>query len=122
MSFEFTDFDHIQLAAPPQDEAKAREFFAGILNLKEIPKPDNLAKRGGVWFKVGDKELHIGIEDPFSPAKKAHPAFAVDDIEDLKIQLRKNNIPVHEDTPLQGAERFYTHDPFGNKIEFIERK
>ena len=73
MSFEFTDFDHIQLAAPPHGEAKAREFFAGILNLKEIPKPDNLQKRGGVWFKVGDKELHIGIEDPFSPAKKAHP-------------------------------------------------
>lgn len=118
--YHFKGLDHIQLAAPKAAEEEAREFFAGILGMEETPKPENLAKRGGVWFQCGSHQLHIGIQDEFSPAKKAHPAFEVDNLEDLKKRLQENNIEVIEDEPLQGANRFYIHDPFGNRLEFLE--
>lgn len=120
MHFKFLGIDHIQLAAPADCEKEARQFFGDILNLKEIPKPSNLAKRGGVWFELGNQQLHIGVQKEFSAAKKAHPAFEIENIENLKSQLQKKGIDVIEDNELENANRFFTSDPFGNRLEFIE--
>ncbi|OAT73039.1 VOC family protein [Parageobacillus thermoglucosidasius] len=120
MSFIFKAIDHIQLAAPKGSEDIARKFFKDILGFNEIEKPEELKKRGGVWFGFGNYQVHIGIEEPFSPAKKAHPAFEVEKIEELKQHLIKHGMDVIEDDNLPGAKRFYTFDPFGNRIEFLE--
>lgn len=119
MLYSFTGIDHVQLAAPKGCEGEARKFFGDILGMVEIPKPPNLAKRGGVWFKCGTHQLHIGVQDDFIPAKKAHPAFDVDHLEMLRNRMIKNRIKIHEDEPLEGAERFYVTDPFGNRLEFL---
>ncbi|SFX56901.1 Catechol 2,3-dioxygenase [Thermoactinomyces sp. DSM 45891] len=121
MAFQLEGLDHIQLAAPADSEETARTFFSDVLGMNEIPKPDNLKKRGGVWFSVGAQQLHIGIQKDFSPAKKAHPAFQVKNLEGLREQLIQNKIEVIDDEPLEGTNRFYVHDPFGNRIEFLER-
>lgn len=121
MSFKFTGIDHVQLAAPKGSEEQARKFFGDILGMEEIPKPSNLAKRGGVWFKCGLHELHIGIQENFTPAKKAHPAFHVDNLEALREHLVSKGVTIVEDEPLEGAIRFYVNDPFGNRIEFLQR-
>ncbi|MBS4177470.1 VOC family protein [Lederbergia citrea] len=120
MSFIVKRLAHIQLAAPKGSEEAARGFFKGILGFDEIEKPEELRKKGGVWFGFGNYEVHIGIEEPFSPAKKAHPAFEVENIEDLKLHLIKNGVKIIEDKNLPGAIRFYTSDPFGNRMEFLE--
>jgi len=117
----FKGIDHVQLAAPSGSEAAARAFFSSILGMKEIPKPENLRKRGGVWFQCGPQALHIGIQEPFEPATKAHPAFHVDDLESLRHTLHVHNVPIKDDEPLEGAKRFYADDPFGNRLEFLER-
>ncbi|MFL0475681.1 VOC family protein [Priestia aryabhattai] len=122
MSFTFKAIDHIQLAAPKGSEEEARNFFIKVLGFKELEKPENLKKRGGVWFGFANYQVHIGIENPFSPAKKAHPAFQVENIHLLKDHLRNNNIHYIEDDNLPGAERFYMDDPFGNRLEFLEWK
>lgn len=92
MSFEFISIDHIQLAAPPTSEEAAREFFGEVLGLEELPKPEKLAKRGGVWFLMGDKQIHIGIQKDFVPAKKAHPAFEIKNLEHLKSRIEDYGI------------------------------
>ncbi|KHF39930.1 VOC family protein [Halalkalibacter okhensis] len=120
MSFSFEAIDHVQLAAPKGSEEKARQFFNEILGFTELEKPDVLKKRGGVWFALGPIIVHIGIEEPFVPAKKAHPAFEVEHIEELKKHLKKNNIQYKEDDQLPGANRMYVNDPFGNRLEFLE--
>jgi catechol 2,3-dioxygenase-like lactoylglutathione lyase family enzyme len=121
MSFKIKSIDHIQLAAPIGSEEEARRFFNGILGMNEIEKPESLKKRGGVWFEFGPYQVHIGSEDPFFPAKKAHPAFAVESIEALKQHLINNGIPVTEDHRIPDVVRFHTSDPFGNRLEFLER-
>ncbi|MCR2822702.1 VOC family protein [Lederbergia panacisoli] len=120
MTFTFKAIDHIQLAAPKGCEEEARRFFNGILGFEEIEKPDTLKKNGGVWFAYGNIQIHVGIEEPFSPAKKAHPAFEVENIEGLKQHLLENNVKIIEDNNLPGANRFYVSDPFGNRIEVLE--
>jgi len=120
MTFTFKAIDHIQLAAPKGCEEEARRFFNGILGFEEIEKPETLKKNGGVWFGYGNIQIHVGVEDPFSPAKKAHPAFEVENIEELKQHLLENNIKIIEDNNLPGANRFYVSDPFGNRIEVLE--
>ncbi len=120
MSFTFKAIAHIQLAAPKGSEDAARVFFKDILGFTELEKPEGLRKRGGVWFGFGNYQLHIGIEEPFSPAKKAHPAFEVENIEELKEHLISNGVKVIEDENFPGANRFYTSDPFGNRLEFLE--
>ena len=116
--------DHVQLAAPVGSEEKARDFYVAILGLKEIPKPSSLQRRGGVWFQVGLHELHIGIEDPknFHPSRKAHPAFEVKDVGKLRQMLVSKGIRVRDDEPLPYADRFYADDPFGNRLEFLQKK
>lgn len=120
MNNEFVGIDHVQLAAPKGSELEVRKFYGEIIGLNEIPKPENLVKRGGVWFELGRNQLHIGIQLDFYPAKKAHPAFEVRNINTLRDRLLENNIPLMEDEPLEGANRFYVNDPFGNRIEFLE--
>jgi catechol 2,3-dioxygenase-like lactoylglutathione lyase family enzyme len=110
--------DHVQIAAPPGCEAAARAFYGGLLGLAELPKPEPLASRGGCWFKAGALELHVGVEEPFSPARKAHPGFVVDDLEALRATLAGEAIAVRDDTDLPGVARFYAEDPFGNRLEF----
>lgn len=115
-----TGVDHIQIAAPPQSEEKAREFYGNLLGMEEIPKPENLQARGGCWFKCGVQEVHIGVQADFMPAKKAHPGFTVHALEQLKSRLEKAGYKISEEPPIAGRVRFFTHDPFGNRIEFLE--
>ena len=120
----FLRIDHDQLAAPAGSETIAREFFGVICGMKELAKPENLRKRGGLWFQVGSSELHVGMEDPkkFHPSKKGHPAFEVKDLQGLKESLSSHGIGIREDEALAGAQRFYADDPFGNRLEFIHWK
>lgn len=120
MSFTFTAIDHIQLAAPKGSEETARKFFNGILGFEEVEKPEKLKANGGVWFAYGNCHIHIGIEEPFLPAKKAHPAFEVNNCEALKNHLIANGIDITEDDRIPNAKRFHFFDPFGNRIEIIE--
>ncbi|QGS68411.1 glyoxalase [Oceanobacillus sp. 143] len=118
MYFQYESIDHVQLAAPAGSEEKAREFYKGLLGFQELQKPESLQKNGGVWFQAGQIQLHIGIEEPFKAAKKAHPAFRVINLEEMKAYLRTENVAYTEDNKLPGAERFYMNDPFGNRLEF----
>ncbi|MCJ7841012.1 VOC family protein [Lederbergia sp. NSJ-179] len=120
MSFSFKKIDHVQLAAPKNSENQARQFFSGILGFTELEKPEELRKRGGVWFSAGLNQLHIGIEESFSPAKKAHPAFEVVNLEALKQHLSNHGVEYIVDPHLPDANRIYTDDPFGNRIELLE--
>ncbi|MEH7225331.1 VOC family protein [Bacillus sp. JJ1566] len=122
MRFKIKAIDHIQLAAPKGSENEARHFYATILGCQEIEKPETLRKNGGVWFAYGSVQIHIGIDDPYVPAKKAHPAFEIQNLEDLKQHLQNNNVDVIDDNNLPCANRFYAHDPFGNRLEFLEWK
>jgi hypothetical protein len=112
--------EHVQLAMPPGGEALARAFYGGVLEIPEIPKPPNLAKRGGCWFERGDLKIHLGVESEFRPARKAHPALLVVDLQVLVGRLKSAGHDVREDEPLEGYYRVYVDDPFGNRIELME--
>ena len=113
--------DHVQLAMPPGEEGRARAFYAGLLGIAEVPKPAPLAKRGGCWFENGTVKIHLGVEQEFRPARKAHPALLVDDLHALVTALRQAGTDVRDDEPLEGYHRVYVDDPFGNRIELMER-
>jgi len=116
-----TGIDHVQLAAPQGCEQEARNFFGRLLGLEEIEKPEALRSRGGCWFRVGDRQLHIGVEKDFRPAQKAHPGFSVQDIEVLFAVLANAGIRCRWDDMLPGGiKRFYADDPWGNRLEFTE--
>jgi catechol 2,3-dioxygenase-like lactoylglutathione lyase family enzyme len=112
--------EHVQLAMPQGKEQAAREFYQGLLGIPEVPKPAELAKRGGVWFEHGPLKVHLGVEKDFRPARKAHPAFLVRDLATLIGRLERHNIPVENDEGLPGYLRVYVADPFGNRIELLE--
>jgi catechol 2,3-dioxygenase-like lactoylglutathione lyase family enzyme len=112
-----TGIDHVQVAAPAGCEAEARAFYGGLLELEELPKPEPLAARGGCWFRTGDQELHVGVEEPFAPARKAHPGLVVDDLAALAERLRGQGIEVRPDDSLPGVTRAHIADPFGNRLE-----
>ena len=118
---EIVGLDHVQLAAPVGCEAQARDFFGRLLGLPEVAKPDVLRSRGGVWFRVGAQELHIGVQEPFSPALKAHPALRVapEQLDALAARLSGAGAKVAWDQPLGGKRRFFTQDPWGNRIELV---
>jgi catechol-2,3-dioxygenase len=111
--------DHLQLAMPPGAEEKARLYYSDILDMSEVEKPEPLASRGGCWFQINNVILHLGVENDFTPAKKAHPAFCVEEIDDLSVKLQEKGYTVIWDKALPQINRFYTHDPFGNRIEFM---
>jgi len=114
-----TGLDHVQLAMPPGAEADARSFYAGLLGMTELPKPAALARRGGCWFTSGLAVVHLGVEDPFSPARKAHPGFLVDDLEVVQARLSGGGHNcTRADGEVPGVRRFHTHDCFGNRLEF----
>ena len=112
--------DHVQLAMPRGREDDARRFYADLLGLPEKPKPPNLAARGGCWFGAEGVQLHLGVEDGFRPAKKAHPALLVEDLPALVDRLDQAGVAVERDEPLPGYERVYVADPFGNRLELLE--
>jgi catechol 2,3-dioxygenase-like lactoylglutathione lyase family enzyme len=115
--------DHVQLAMPAGGEPRAREFYGELLGLAEIPKPANLATRGGLWFQCGALQLHLGVEKEFRPAKKAHPALLVRDLARLVDALAKAGCEIrHDDEPVAGFERAFTADPFGNRIELLQAR
>ena len=114
---QVTGIDHVQVAAPAGCEAEARAFYAGLLGLEELPKPEPLAARGGCWFRAGAQELHVGVEEAFAPARKAHPGFVVDDLEALVARLASAGIEVRWDETLPGVRRCHVADPFGNRLE-----
>lgn len=115
-----TRLDHIQLAMPPGGKAKARAFWGGWLGMQEEEKPGPLADRGGCWFRTGAVIVHLGVEKGFAPQRKAHPAFCVSDLDALAHRLAKAGFPVEWDDALPDRRRFYTADPFGNRIELLQ--
>ena len=114
--------DHVLLAMPAGRESEARDFYQGLLGIPEAVKPANLTARGGCWFEDGELKIHLGVEKNFMPAKKAHPAFIVDDLAGLESVLKKAGYPVAYDEPLEGYDRFFVNDPFGNRIELMQVK
>ena len=114
--------DHIQIAMPAAEEEKARTFYIKQLGFTEIPKPPDLAKRGGAWFQAGSVQLHLGVEAEFRPARKAHPAFLVDDLDSLiaKVQSAGYDTDTSQ-PPMDGYKRAHVFDPFGNRIELMEK-
>lgn len=116
-----TALDHVQLAMPPgaEAEAAARAFYGGLLELGELFKPPILAARGGVWFGGPGFQLHLGVETDFHPARKAHPALRCSDLDALARTLLAASYSVEWDEAIPGVRRFYSSDPFGNRLEFL---
>lgn len=115
-------FHHVQITIPPDSEDVARAFYLGILGLTEIPKPTSLTGRGGLWLSAGTIELHIGVEDGVDRhATKAHVAFAVTDLPGWRLRLQAAGCSILEGVPIPGHDRLETRDPFGNRLELIER-
>lgn len=112
--------EHIQLAMPAGQEDAARKFYSGLLGIPEVPKPPELAKRGGAWFESGQVKVHLGIDPDFRPARKAHPGLLVRDLSLLVRKLREAGVAVVEAEPLPGGAHVYIADPFGNRIELME--
>jgi ubiquinone/menaquinone biosynthesis C-methylase UbiE/catechol 2,3-dioxygenase-like lactoylglutathione lyase family enzyme len=111
--------DHVQLTIPAGGEDRVRAFYCDALGLTEAPKPVALVARGGLWLRCGAQGLHFGVETPFIPQGKGHPALLVDDLAALRHRLTAAGIVIHEDTPIPGVERFFVFDPFGNRLEFV---
>lgn len=114
------ELHHVQIAIPAGQEDRARAFYGGVLGLIERPKPPNLAARGGLWFVLEDRELHLGVDPDFRPARKAHIALRVDSLALYRRRLESASIRVWTDEPLIGYDRIYTEDPFGNRVELLE--
>jgi catechol 2,3-dioxygenase-like lactoylglutathione lyase family enzyme len=114
--------DHVLLAMPAGRESEARDFYQGILGIPEAAKPAGLAARGGCWFEDSELKVHLGVEKNFAPARKAHPAFLVDDLAALEAALKSAGHPIAYDEPLDGYDRFFVNDPFGNRIELMQAK
>ena len=112
--------DHVQLAMPAGKEAAAIQFYEGVLGIPHVAKPEHLAVRGGCWFERRDLKVHLGVEADFKPATKAHPAFLVDDARAMARAITAAGYKVTDDEPLQGYDRVYAYDPFGNRIELMQ--
>jgi catechol 2,3-dioxygenase-like lactoylglutathione lyase family enzyme len=116
----FNTIDHVQLAMPGGEEEAARSFYRDLLGMREVPKPRELAARGGCWFESGTVKIHLGIERDFRPAKKAHPALNSNDYGGLIARLRAAGVEASEARDISGVRRCHIHDPFGNRIELID--
>jgi catechol 2,3-dioxygenase-like lactoylglutathione lyase family enzyme len=116
----FLAIDHVQLAMPAGEEPRARAFYAGALGMDEVPKPPDLAARGGCWFESGGVRVHLGVETPFVPARKAHPGIVCVNLDGLLRRLAEHDVPVTMGGTFEdGARHAYVHDPFGNRLELI---
>lgn len=114
------EIHHVQVAIPAEGEERARRFYGGLLGFAKLPKPANLARRGGVWFRTGNLDLHLGVDPAFRPATKAHVAYRVVGLPALRDRLAAAGHPTTEDEPLPGYARCYVDDPFGNRVELLE--
>jgi len=112
--------DHVQLAMPSGREADAISFYEGILGIPHVPKPIRLTARGGCWFESDAVKLHLGVDDDFRPAKKAHAALVVDDVRALAAAIEAAGCAVVDGEPLDGYDRVYASDPFDNRIELMQ--
>jgi catechol 2,3-dioxygenase-like lactoylglutathione lyase family enzyme len=112
--------DHVQVAMPAGGEDDATAFYEGVLGIKRVPKPPHLAVRGGCWFESGDLKVHLGVDAELRPATKAHPAFIVGDLQALTREIVAAGYGVVDDEPLDGYDRVYVNDPFGNRIELMQ--
>ncbi|MBH5317111.1 glyoxalase [Paenibacillus sp. GSMTC-2017] len=123
MSYRFVGIHHVQLAAPEGCESEARQFFGDMLGFQEIEKPKSLQPRGGVWFLCGNHEVHIGVQQHFIPARKAHLAFEVRGLNQLRTNLINQGVAIIDDEIRleEGYQRFFLNDPFGNRMEFLEQ-
>lgn len=113
--------DHVQVAAPAGCEPPARRFYGELLGLPELEKPESLRARGGVWFALGGQQLHVGVQEPFAPARKAHPGLLtrIDELDGLAERLADAGVEVTWDDAIEGVPRFFAADPFGNRLEFV---
>jgi catechol 2,3-dioxygenase-like lactoylglutathione lyase family enzyme len=109
---------HVQVSGPAGCEDAMRSFYGGVLGMTELEKPERLRRRGGAWFRSGSLEIHVGIEEGFRPARKAHPGIAVDDVDALAERVAASGAPVEWDDAIPGVRRFHTSDPMGNRLEF----
>jgi len=114
--------DHVQLAMPTGGEGRARGFYGDVLGMKEIPKPEALAGRGGCWFSSGTAQIHLGVEEDFRPAKKAHPGLVVEGMNEILARCEKAGLAAKPDAEIDERRRVHVFDPFGNRLELIEAK
>jgi catechol-2,3-dioxygenase len=120
MDFAIIGLDHVQLAMPPGGEAAAETFYSGLLGLSRLPKPEPMASRGGCWFGSGSVAIHLGVEDAFRPARKAHPALVVRNLAGLTTLLAEAAIDVRQNPDQPRGASCYVDDPFGNRIELLD--
>ena len=116
-----TGLDHFQIAIPAGGEDEVRRFYIGYLGFEEVPRPAQFDGRGGLWMVAGTANLHIGVDPDFRPQKKGHPAFLVADTKALRTRLEADGFPTADDVPIDGYRRFFTADPFGNRIELMDK-
>lgn len=117
-----TGIDHVQIAIPAGGEEAARAFYGGLLGLREVLKPAGLASRGGCWFAGPGIAIHLGVEDPFAPARKAHVALLVDDLTGLRATLESAGVTIQDDPADIGVRRFHAFDAFGNRLELVDAR
>jgi catechol 2,3-dioxygenase-like lactoylglutathione lyase family enzyme len=122
VSSRILSIDHVQLAMPKGKEDRARSFYRDVLGMKEIPKPEPLAGRGGCWFASGEAQVHLGVEEDFRPAKKAHPALVVEGFDEILSRCKAAKLSTKLDAEIDGRRRVHVFDPFGNRLELIEGK
>lgn len=115
------EIDHVQIAIPKGGEDDGRAFFGELLGLDELPKPPDMSARGGCWFSAADHQIHLGVDADFSAAKKAHVALNTTSLDELRTRLERAGYKTEDDSDIDGRKRFFTHDPFGNRIEFMDR-
>ncbi|MCB0078129.1 MAG: VOC family protein [Anaerolineales bacterium] len=120
MSITIVGLDHLQLAMPRGGEAAARHFYGTLLGLREVTKPPTLRAAGGCWFEGKGISFHLGVEEPFTPARKAHPALRVSDLDAALSHLAAAGIEITRDQRVPEVRRAYIHDPFGNRIELLQ--
>ncbi|HEX8763862.1 MAG TPA: VOC family protein [Candidatus Acidoferrum sp.] len=122
VSCKVLSIDHVQLAIPKGTEDRTRSFYRDVLGMKEVPKPKELAKRGGCWFASGEAQVHLGVEEDFRPAKKAHPALVVEGLDEILAKCEQAGVTYSMDAEIDGRRRVHVFDPFGNRLELIEAK
>ena len=120
MKITFKRLDHVQVCIPRGAEGEAREFYGGLLGLEEVEKPEAIRKNGGMWYSVAGAQLHVGVEDVVAPSKR-HPAFEVENVEGVRAFLERNGVRTKDETAIPGMRRFSFIDPFGNRIELLEK-
>jgi catechol 2,3-dioxygenase-like lactoylglutathione lyase family enzyme len=109
--------DHVQVAAPAGCEDEARAFYGALLGMEELRKPEAIRGRGGCWFRAGAQELHVGVEEQFAPARKAHPGLVVSDLGAIRARLASAGTVFEDDRRIERVDRLFVHDPFGNRLE-----